>query len=366
MEKSKHVTQMNLLIVIPYAKYYSDFAHHLNDYLNGITGVQRTTVTIVTPPFYSYYIKKVKWAGKKKSAICHVFNFIFFLFRFVITSRRYDAIILASHVIAIPFLFAIKVLPFMRPKKDIIVTSFFLHDMGKKKIVQRILRFLLADKKILLLAQSAYEEKYYSQLTDKAKVIHFPFCQHEVSFSENCGKGEEYIFSGGYTNRDYDCLLKAAQEVDHDFLVISSRLNQIDHSNQKVSNVRILSDTTHKDFHGYLKNSKIVVIPLKEETGAAGQMVALAAMAFKKPIIYTKIDSVSQYFEDGVSGISYERNNSEDLVEKIEFLLSDAHLRKELGTNAFKRYCENYHISKYCEFLAGLISDRSDIECNHA
>lgn len=347
---------MNLLIVIPYKGYYSDFSRHLNNYLNDIKDARKITVTTVIPPFYSYYVKRVKWVGKKKSAIYLIFNFVFFLFRFVITrGQRYDAIILASHVVAIPFLFAIRVLPFMRPRKNIIVTSFFLHGMGKKKIIQKILRFLFANKRLLLLAQSTYEVEYYSQLTDKAKVIYFPFCQHEVSASENCGKGEEYIFSGGYTNRDYDCLLQAAQKVDHAFLIISSRLNQIGRSNQKTSNVRILSDTTHKDFHGYLKNSKIVIIALKEETGSAGQMVALAAMSFKKPIIYTNIDSVSQYFEDGTSGIPYEKNNAEDLTEKILCLLSDAHLREKLGTNAFKRYNERYHISKYCEFLAKLI-----------
>ena len=347
---------MNLLIVIPYTGYYSDFSRHLNNYLDGIKDARKITVTTVTPPFYSYYVKKIKWVGKKKSAIYLIFNFFFFLFRFVITKgQRYDTVILASHVVAIPFLFAIRVLPFMRPRKNIIVTSFFLHDMGKKKIIQKILRFLFANKRLLLLAQSTYEVEYYSQLTDKAKVIHFPFCQHEVSSSEKCGQGEEYIFSGGYTNRDYDCLLKAVQKVDHDFLIICSRLNQMDQANQKSSNVRILSDTTHKDFHGYLKNSKIVIIALKEETGSAGQMVALAAMSFKKPIIYTNIDSVSQYFEEGVSGIPYEKNNAEDLIEKILYLLSDVHLREELGTNACMRYHERYHISKYCEFLANLI-----------
>ena len=347
---------MNLLIVIPYTGYYSDFSRHLNNYLNDIKDVRKTTVTTVTPPFYSYYVKRVKWVGKKKSAIFLIFNFIFFLFRLVITrGQRYDTIILASHLVAIPFLFAIRVLPFMRPRKNVIVTSFFLHDMGKKKIVQKILRFLFANKRLLLLAQSAYEVEYYSQLTDKAKVIHFPFCQHEVSASENCGKGEEYIFAGGYTNRDYDCLLKAAQKVDHDFLIISSRLNQMNQANKKPSNVRILSDTTHKDFHGYLKNSKIVIIALKAEAGSSGQMVALAAMFFKKPIIYANVDSVSQYFEDGTSGFSYEKGNSKDLADKIEYLLSASCLQEKLGEKAFNEYMKKYRISSYCDFLTNLI-----------
>jgi glycosyltransferase involved in cell wall biosynthesis len=96
---------------------------------------------------------------------------------------------------------------------------------------------------------------------------------------------------------------------------------------------------------------------LKEKTGSSGQMVALAAMLFKKPVIYTNIDSVSQYFENGISGIPYEINNAEDLANKINCLLSDPQLREKLGTNAYKTYSEKYHISKYCEFLAEMIQE---------
>jgi glycosyltransferase involved in cell wall biosynthesis len=64
---------------------------------------------------------------------------------------------------------------------------------------------------------------------------------------------------------------------------------------------------------------------------------------------------VSQYFEDGVSGTPYEINDAEDLTDKIDCLLADSQLRETLGGNAYKRYYEKYHISKYCEFLAELM-----------
>jgi glycosyltransferase involved in cell wall biosynthesis len=232
--------------------------------------------------------------------------------------------------------------------------SFFLHSLGEKRVVQKLLCFLLKGKKILLATQSNYEVEYYSKLMDETRVIHFPFCQHEVPFSDDYGKGEEYIFAGGYTNRDYDCLFQTARRINHSFIFICSRLNQMN-INKKPDNVKLLIETSPREFNGYLKNAKIVIIPLKERTGSSGQMVALAAMLFKKPIIYTNINSVSQYFEDGVSGIGYEINNSEDLADKINRLLSDERLCEKLGANAYKRYRENYHISKYCEFLADLI-----------
>jgi glycosyltransferase involved in cell wall biosynthesis len=213
---------------------------------------------------------------------------------------------------------------------------------------------LLGNRKVILIVQSDYEMEYYSQLMGKDRVARFPFCQHEVSISEESGKGEAYIFAGGYTNRDYECLFEAARKLSYDFVVICSRLNKIE-IDQKPSNVRILREITPSEFHGYLKNSKMVIIPLKERTGSSGQMVALAAMLFKKPIIYTNIDSVSQYFEDGVSGIPYEINNADDLADKIRHLLAEPQLCEKLGANAYKTYCEKYHISKYCESLAELV-----------
>jgi glycosyltransferase involved in cell wall biosynthesis len=348
---------MNLLIVIPYERYFSDISSHLASYLNGTEDVQRTTVTTVIPPYYSCYSKTGKYLNKKQIVMVIFFNIFYFAYRFVVRERqKYDVILLAHHVVAIPYLFLVKIFPFLNARKNIIVMSFFLHGLGAKKIVQKILRFLFSKKEVLLIVQSGYEAGYYSQLMDKARVIHFPFCQHEVPASEDCGKGEEYIFAGGYTNRDYECLFKAAKSINHKFLFICSGSDQIDEVNQKPDNVRILRETSARDFNGYLKNSKIVIIPLKGKTGSSGQMVALAAMLFKKPIIYTNIDSVSQYFEDGVSGIPYEINDAEDLSNKIHRLLADPQLRETLGAKAYKTYYEKYHISKYCESLADLIS----------
>lgn len=307
------------------------------------------------PPYYSVYAKTMKMLNRRQIVVVMLFNFFYFAYRFVTRKRqKYDVILLAGNEVVIPFLFLVKIFPFINAEKNIIVMSFFLHGLGEKRVVQKLLRFLLKGEKILLATQSNQEVEYYSKLMDEARVICSPFCQHEVPFSDDYGKGEEYIFAGGYTNRDYDCLFQTARIINHNFTFICSRLNQIN-INKKPDNVKLLIETSPREFNGYLKNAKIVIIPLKEKTGSSGQMVALAAMFFKKPIIYTNIDSVSQYFEDGVSGVGYEINNSEDLADKINRPLSDERLCEKLGANAYKSYRENYHISKYSEFLAELI-----------
>ena len=356
VKKSTDEKRKDVLILIPYEGYFSRFSSRLEDYINEMKNVPIATVTTVIPPYYSCYSKTKKLLNKRQVVMVIFFNFFYFFYRFALRRRcKRDIILLADNVVTIPLLFLVKILPFISARKKIIAMSFFLHGIGGKKFIQKILRFLLNDKKLLLIVQSKYEEEYYSQLMDRDRIIYFPFCQHEVSISEDCGKGEEYIFAGGYTNRDYECMFEAARNINHNFTIICSRLNQITGLNRKPDNIRLLRDTKPADFHGYLKNSKIVVIPLKEKAGSSGQMVSLAAMLFKKPVIYTNIDSVSQYFEDGVSGISYEINNAEDLVSKMSYLLAKPELRDKLGTNAYKAYYEKYHIINYCGFLADLI-----------
>ena len=174
----------------------------------------------------------------------------------------------------------------------------------------------------------------------------------EVSLSGSCGEGENYIFAGGYTNRDYNCLINAAKKINYEFLIICSRLNKI---TEKLPNLKILKDVNTEEFFCYLNNSKIVVIPLEEDTGSSGQMVALAAMFLKKAIIYTNVSCLSQYFEDGISGICYEKGNSEDLALKISYLLQNDALCYKLGTSASKKFHESFHISRYYEFFSGII-----------
>jgi glycosyltransferase involved in cell wall biosynthesis len=347
---------MDVLIVIPYARYFSDIATHLTNYFSGPQGAGKATVTTVVPPRCPLESRTIKFLNKMEIAMTMLFNYFCFFYRFVIRGKKQDVVILANQVVAIPYLFLAKIFPFLNGRKNTIVMSFFLHELGEKNVVKKILRFLFSGKRVLLIVQSGYEAQYYSQLMDKSKVVQFPFCQHEVAVTADCGKGEEYIFAGGHTNRDYECLLETARRIKHNYIIICSRsYQQIDELSRGISNVRILKEASAEDFNGYLKNAKIVIIPLKEKTGASGQMVALAAMLFRKPVVYTNIDSVSQYFENGVSGLPYEINNAKDLADKIQRLLADPQLRKTLGDNAFNEYYKKYHISNYCKSLAELI-----------
>src|SRR4030066_291307 len=115
---------MNILIVIPYEGHFSNFSSRLASYLDGTENVQRATVTTAMPPYYSCYSKTKKLLNKRQLAMVMVFNFFYFFWRFVVKKRgKYDVIILDSHAVAVPFVFLLKIFPFINAKKNIIVMS---------------------------------------------------------------------------------------------------------------------------------------------------------------------------------------------------------------------------------------------------
>ena len=312
-----------------------------------------TRIQISACKVFNYNFMDQYFYDKKKIILCILLNF-FAVPIFLLKKRgKPECVLLQGMLCTIPFLFWIKIFPINKSIERIVLIRFFFHKFGEKGIIKRILKHILDNKKLIINVQSRQDEVYYRALTRSAKLRFFPYCQDEVRFSDKFGEGKAYVFAGGYTNRDYGSLLKAAENIQYDFIIICSRLNQIAENLPK--NVTVLQDVPKEEFNGYLKNAKIVVIPLKEETGSSGQMVALSAMSLKRPVIYSDVSSIAQYFTNGKTGIAYETGNKKDLERKIAMLLNDADKAREIAENGYKAYRALYHNSKYYEFIKRLM-----------
>jgi glycosyltransferase involved in cell wall biosynthesis len=67
-------------------------------------------------------------------------------------------------------------------------------------------------------------------------------------------------------------------------------------------NVSVMRDVPSDVFETLLRGAKSGIIPLKRDTGASGQSVALALMRNSKSVIATDAGALREYVEDGVSG----------------------------------------------------------------
>lgn len=78
----------------------------------------------------------------------------------------------------------------------------------------------------------------------------------------------------------------------------------------------------------------IVVLPYVD--GSQSGIIPIA-YAFGKPVIVTNVGSIGEVVEDGKTGIIVPPKNSVALSEAIITLLKNDSLRKEMGTNAYKK-----------------------------
>lgn len=77
------------------------------------------------------------------------------------------------------------------------------------------------------------------------------------------------------------------------------------------------------------------VFALASRTEAAGR-VFVEAMAAGKPLIGPKVGGVPQYVRDGINGLLFERENCDDLAEKLRILLGSPDLRERMGRAGYE------------------------------
>lgn len=224
------------------------------------------------------------------------------------------------------------------------IYNFYIHDAGEKKIVKKILRFLLNNKKLTLIVQSPQEVNYYKSLT-KSSIYFVPYCADLPSKEINNPPkilDQEYIFTGGYTNRDYSLIMEcAARFTQYQFVLAISSLNTEINKKTNLPNVCIYKDITKKEFEKLVADATIVIIPLKNNVGSSGQMLCISAMQNKKPIIYANLSSINYYFT-GDSGMAYKTNDLHSLETKLNSIIKDKTRQKAIGNAAYDNYINNF------------------------
>jgi glycosyltransferase involved in cell wall biosynthesis len=220
--------------------------------------------------------------------------------------------------------------------------NFYLHELGQHPLVKRVLDVLLASD-VHVLAQTRGDAEYFSQFLPPDNVAVFPYSQADPFVEGGIAPSDSggYVFSGGWTNRDYDLLFRCAKQLpEMPFVVVASKQSAI--SEDPPSNVSLLIQRESAEFHRLLARSRIVVIPLREDVGSSGQMVLLAAMAAGKAAIVPRVGAVADYIEDGVTGVFYDLGSDASLVSALASLHADDRRVRELGRAARATYLERF------------------------
>jgi glycosyltransferase involved in cell wall biosynthesis len=228
--------------------------------------------------------------------------------------------------------------------------NFYLHGLSRSFSVRVLLSFLLT-KRVGIAGQSDTDIAYFASVSPRPGLFLVPYGQNPIEGvrAEDVKLGD-YVFAGGYSNRDYDQLLRCAARLPQvRFVVACSRLNKI--PDTVPENVTVHRDLEPVAFHRLLGGARLVVVPLADDVGASGQMVTLASMQLGKTTIVPDFSATAQYLEPAVSGLVYEQGSDESLRLAIQEVLTDEETLTRLGAMAKKRYFERFTLNDFTEPL---------------
>lgn len=105
-----------------------------------------------------------------------------------------------------------------------------------------------------------------------------------------------------------------------------------------------------------LKGAELFVHPTHND---CFPLVLLEAMEHGLPCISTSEGAISDIIDEGKTGLIVEKNNPVDLADKIEMLLKDEVLRKQMGAEGRKKYEQEYTLEifekRFSDILRKLI-----------
>lgn len=100
----------------------------------------------------------------------------------------------------------------------------------------------------------------------------------------------------------------------------------------------------HKEVNRYY--SLIDIAPLPRKGFRVCELVSplkpFEAMGAGKVLITSSVEALAEIVDDGKTGFVFEKDNAEDLADKLELVILDKELRKQVGNNANKWVIENH------------------------
>ena len=192
---------------------------------------------------------------------------------------------------------------------------------------------------------------------NKQKFYLLPFGVDIDKFFPDSNKKEKnkinILFVGGLDKAHYfkgvDVLLKALENILNDKIILNI-IGQGDMADEykKIAQeagiekyVNFLGGVDDEELTRSYQKADIFVLPSINSHEAFG-VVLLEALSCGIPVIASNLPGVRSVFKDKQEGLLARSGDIFDLKEKINILIADKNLRKQMGTSARKLACEKY------------------------
>jgi glycosyltransferase involved in cell wall biosynthesis len=125
-------------------------------------------------------------------------------------------------------------------------------------------------------------------------------------------------------------------------------------------NVEILGQLYRNDIINLMKGARFLLFPSECYEGFPNTL--LEALACGLPIVASRLGSMAEIVDDGVTGLHFEPGNSDDLADKVQWLVDHPGICRRMGKNARQIFLKNYTAEKNYEILMDIYQKAID-EC---
>ena len=168
----------------------------------------------------------------------------------------------------------------------------------------------------------------------------------------------DYILSLGRSNRDWDFLINSLSNTGYQVRIVCDELHKTD----LPENIKIYNNVWQEESYEFIRNCKMMVIPILDGRIGSGETVLLQTMSFSKPIIITKPSCLADdYVTDGETGLVVPKEK-EALCNAIERLEEDEQLYNKISRNSRKLYEKKHSLLSYGTYVGKTLIDRGCIK----
>jgi glycosyltransferase involved in cell wall biosynthesis len=243
-----------------------------------------------------------------------------------------DDVVLVMSWYLIPLLVLMRLRLLRRPRR-LVSLGAFVHDERLRRVVNLLLRALKLDGLEFIVFSDAERRNLVEVVGFPSEQVHRVVYRGKIPESADAAESTGgYIFTGGYSNRDYETFFAAVGPLNRNVIAAASALNEL---HDTPPNVDLRLDIPWDEFEELLANCALVVLPLRAGGEACGQGVLFRAIQRNRPVVVTRHDSLIDYLGDDYVGF-VPPNDPEALRTGIERALRDDAFRQSLRAGVRK------------------------------
>jgi glycosyltransferase involved in cell wall biosynthesis len=228
---------------------------------------------------------------------------------------------------ALPVLALIKAGILPRPAK-LLVMGCFIHGERARGVVNRAWRALRFPGLGFITFSHGETRNLIDAVGMPANSVHFHLWRQELDGQAQSQDEDGSIFAGGFSNRDYDLLLQAAEPLPAPLVIVASARNTIAAPSSERTTIH--RDLPEGEFEDLLARSTVVAMPLRSQGEACGQSVLLRVLRNGKPLVATRHESIEEYLGADYPGF-VPHNDVTALRAALASALQQPALREELS-----------------------------------